>query len=140
MTETNTAQLSNTAKNLPPLSQKHIQTLVAILTTKTDKEAIELSPYGERHFYEIKPALLKYKQWYLEKQLEKATTILQEATPDAAEVLAKQLRETNKNEILKNKAANDVLDRAGLTKNKGTAVKVDNDGQTTTVQVISYGN
>lgn len=133
-------QRSMQQENLPTLSPKQIQTLVAIMTTRTDAEAIEKSPYSMTYFYEIKPKLMKYKQWYLEKQLEKATTILQEATPDAAEVLAKQLKETNKNEVLKNKAANDVLDRVGLTKNKGTAVKVDNDGQTTTVQVISYGN
>lgn len=135
--EINTENDSKSEEVFPELRPNQIKTLVAMMTSKTDREAIEKSPYGERYFYKIKPVLMKYKNWYLEKQREEAVTILHKNMVNAAEELAKELEDDSSQ--IRNKAANDILDRGGLSKPKGTAVKVDKSSDGThTIQVVSY--
>lgn len=103
---------------LVPLRPKELLTLLAMIETNTDAEAIAKSPYAEAQFYRLKPKLEKYKQIYLEMQVEKSMGILRANAPRAASELVKQLDDRLTHN--RNKAANDILDRA-LPKTKDTA-------------------
>lgn len=114
MTKDITASNSNDEDKLPQLSPKQIQTLVAIMTSKTDAEAISKSPYSERHFYLLKPQLMKYKEWYLRKQLDDTVTVLRQSAPDAARNLHDKTKHRDARVSLE--ASKEILDRVGIGK------------------------
>lgn len=124
--------------SLPPLKPKQVQALVAMLTSDTDEEAIAKGPYAHAQFYRLKPALVKYKEWYLNKQLEETVTRLKTLSPKSVKVLGEQL-DNKRNEQIRNKAANDILDRV-LPQNKKEAIGVSmRDGDKEVKFVITRG-
>ena len=108
---------------LPPLSAKQVQTLIAIISTNSDIEAIKVSPYKESHFYRLKPMLLKYKEQYLNNSVTQSLDMLKALSPKSVQVLGEQLDE-KRNGQLRNKAANDILDRVISKDSGGTQVTV----------------
>lgn len=117
----NLKKMEENGGELPTLAPKQVQTLIAIVTSKTDTEAIAKCPYGETHFYRLKPLLIKYRDWLLGKSLQQAQEILQVASPEAAITLYEGLSDKQN----KYDNAKAILDRAGVSKNtKMTGVSV----------------
>ncbi len=106
---------------LVPLRPKELLTLLAMLETNTDAEAIAKCPYSESQYYRLKPKLEKYKSQYLTAQVDKAAGIIKANAPKAAMELAKELNERTPQ--MRNKAANDILDKA-LPKQKSDGPNV----------------
>ncbi|MGE5445183.1 MAG: hypothetical protein ACM3SR_11385 [Ignavibacteriales bacterium] len=96
---------------LPPLSPKQAITLMAIISTTTDDEAIARCPYSRSQFYRLKPQLIKYKETYLNQSLQNSLDMLKALSPKAVGVLGDQL-DLKRNEQVRNKAANDILNQA----------------------------
>ena len=107
---------------MPPLSAKLAKTLMAMLSTNTDDEAIELSPYSKTQFYRVKPQLIKYKEQYSNNSVTQSLNMLKALSPKSVQVLGEQLDE-KRNGQLRNKAANDILDRV-IAKDKGEGTQV----------------
>ena len=76
-----------------------------------------MCPYSETQFYRLKPILVKYKELFLQQNLEKSVDMLKAASPQAVKELISQLKYRQTGAI--NKAANDILDRT-IPKNKET--------------------
>lgn len=110
-------EMEENESKLPHLSPKQIQTLIAMVTTKTDQEAISKCPYSESHYYRLKPILEKYRAWLLGRSLEQAQEILQVASPEAAITLYEGLKDRN----AKYDNAKAILDRAGIGKTPKTS-------------------
>lgn len=108
---------------LSPLSPKQVQTLLAIVTSLTDIEAIKKCPYSETQYYRLKPKLIKYRDWIMEKSLEQAQDILKIASPEAALTLYKGLKDSR----AKYDNAKAILDRSGgvpeKKKTSGVSIK-----------------
>lgn len=108
--------------NLPPLSYKQTLTLMAMLSSNTDDEAISKCPYARSHYYRLKPQLMKYKEMYLSGFLGKSLDMLKALSPKAVQELGEELE--NRDVRVKNKAANDILDKVIPKKEQQTNVQV----------------
>src|SRR3989344_714459 len=94
---------------LENLSHKEKSTLIALLTSKSDTEAIEKAPVGKTQFYEYKKKLQPIKEKLSNELTLEALRLLKAKSIDAAKVLTGLLNSYNQN--IKLKAAVDVLDR-----------------------------
>jgi len=94
---------------LENLSHKEKSTLIALLTSKSDTEAIGKAPVGKTQFYEYKKKLQPIKEKLSNELTLEALRLLKAKSIDAAEVLTGLLNSYNQN--IKLKAAVDVLDR-----------------------------
>ncbi len=117
-------ELTTASENeLPQLSPKQVQTLMAMLSSSSDAEAIKKCPYSEAQFYRYKPLLMKYKEHYLNQSLQQSVDMLKALSPRAVYELGEELN--HRDTRIKNKAANDILDRA-IPKRPDVAVQVNN--------------
>lgn len=94
---------------LEDLSHKEKETLIALLTSKSDTEAIAKSPVGKTQYYAYKKKLQPIKEKLSNELTLEALRLLKANSIDAAEVLTSLLKSYNQN--VKLKAAVEVLDR-----------------------------
>lgn len=92
------------------LSDKERQTLLAMLTSKDDAEAIQRAPVGKTQFYAHKKKLEPYKQQLISGLLGKAREILQSNALKASERLVELLDSPNPK--TRKEASESILDRA----------------------------
>lgn len=92
------------------LSDKERQTLLAMLTSKDDAEAIQRSPVGKTQFYAHKKKLEPYKQELVNGLLGKALEVLQANSIKASERLVELLDSPHPK--TRQLAAESILDRS----------------------------
>ena len=95
--------------SLEDLTDTERQVLTALMVSDSDREAIELSPIGERRFYQLKPKLMKAKVQIKKQLADKAWDSLIASVPKAARTLAKGLDQPSYKYQLE--AAREILDR-----------------------------
>lgn len=113
--------------DLPKLPPNYIKTLIAMILSKTDREAIEKCPYSEAHFYRLKPLLKKYESWLLGEALEETANVLTLLGPKAARKLGDHI--DSRNESISLDAVKETFDRLRVgekEKDSGVTVNVAN--------------
>lgn len=91
------------------LSDKEKLVLLAMITSNSEKEAIEKSPVGKTQYFVYKRRLDPIKDQVIDSMLMKAYEVLKGNTMKAAEVLSEQL--DSPKDSVRYKAAKSILDR-----------------------------
>jgi len=95
--------------SLEDLTETEKRVLTAMMVSESDREAIALSPIGERRFYQLKPKLMKAKEQIKTQLADKAWDNLIASVPKAARTLAKGLDQPSYKYQFA--ASKDILDR-----------------------------
>lgn len=95
--------------SLEDLTDTERRIILAMMVSESDREAIKLSPIGERRFYQLKPKLLKVKDQIKNSLADKAWDSLLACVPKAARTLAKGLDQPSYKYQFA--ASRDILDR-----------------------------